>query len=575
MERHRSIQYQHSSFSRFKQRARQFGFAVFAGAAVLLASAAAPQETAGRSYARSVTTATGGIVATSQLLASQAGAEALARGGSAADAAIVANAVLAVLEPMMCGPGGDLFALHRTRAGELAGLNASGAAPAGLTIDKLRTLGLSGMPQTGIHTVTVPGAVAGWAALHQRYGRLPWKTLFEPAIRLARDGYAVPERIAEFWRVFTPMSCTDPECRRILLPRGEAPRFGEHYRNPELAVTFERIARGGASAFYRGPIARSILATSRRLGGTLQEGDLAGYEPEWVTPIAGRYRDWTIYELPPNSRGATVLQALNLLQQFPVPAGGPLSVEALHLRVEALRFAREDVELLTDPRTSEPPLARLVSQQHAAARAARFDAQHASCAAAPPQPRSDTTFIAVMDRDGNQISLIQSLATGDSGVVADGTGMLMQNRGLYFSFDPTHPNALAPGKRPSHTLMPAHMERGSQRIAFGFVGGPGQPAGQLQFISDIVDYGLNPQAALEQPQFAAAGNCTVRLEARFPVAVREALGALGHKVKVTPDYDDLMTLGQAVSLDTATGLRFGASSPRGDGAAIPEPPRWR
>jgi len=530
---------------------------------------------AGRSYARSVTAATGGIVATSQLLASQAGADVLARGGSAVDAAIAANAVLAVLEPMMCGPGGDLFALHRSADGVMSGLNASGPASSGLSIERLRALGHAEMPETGIHTVTIPGAVAGWAVLHRRFGRMRWADLFEPAILLARDGYAVPERVAEIWRAFIPDSCTDAECRRVLLPGGRAPRFGETYRNPELAGSLERIAREGAAAFYEGDIARRIVATSDRLGGTLRAADLADYEPEWVAPIQGRYRDWTIHQLPPNSRGATVLQALNFLQQFPVPAGGPLSAEAAHLRIEALRFAREDVEQLVDPRMGAPPLARLLSAEHARDRAAQFDASRASCAAQAAEPRSDTTFIAAMDREGNMVSLIQSLATGDSGVVADGTGMLLQNRGTYFSLDPAHPNALAPGRRPSHTLMPAHAVRGSLHMAFGFVGGTSQPAGQLQFLSDIVDYGLNMQAALEQPQFSVSADCRVYAEGRIPAETREALAVKGHVVEATPDYDDMMTIGQAVSFDTATGGRFGASSPRGDGAAIPEPPRTK
>lgn len=543
-----------------------------------LAHTALAAEAPGRAYARSVLASRDGIVATSQVVASQIGADILARGGSAVDAAVAANLALGVLEPQMGGPGGDLFALYRDAAtGELIGLNASGGAPAGQSAARLRALGLQQVPDSGIETVTVPGAVAGWAALHRRFGKLPWRELVRPAARLARDGFAVSERMAEFWQAYLPESCIDPECRQALMPGGRAPAFGETFRNPDLAYTLDVLAREGSKAFYRGSIAKAIIGTSTLLGGTMTLEDLAGYSPEWVTPLSSSYRGWTVYELPPNSRGAIVLEALKILEQFPAPADGPVGVDAMHLRVESLRIANASAIHLVDPRAGGRPVEWLFEEARARKEAATINASRAGCERleAREPPRSDTTFIAAVDAQGNMISLIQSLATGDSGVVIDGHGFLMQNRGIYFSLEPGHPNELAPGKRTSHTLTPAHMERDGVHIAFGVVGGPSQPAGQVQFISDIVDYGYNIQAALETPQFVLRPRCTLNVEQRVPMAVVDQLWQRGHEVKLTPPYDDLMTVGQAVQWDERTDTKLGASSPRGDGAALPATPRPR
>jgi len=529
----------------------------------------------GRNHARSVVASQQGIVATSQVIASQVGAEILARGGSAADAAIAANLVLGVVEPMMSGPGGDLFALHRDAAsGEITGLNASGWSPAGLDIEVLKKKGLSEMPRQGIDAVTVPGAVAGWAQLHARFGKLPWKALFAPAIRIATDGFAVSELISVDWKDALEPSCRDESCRSVLLPGGTAPAFGTIFRNPGMARALQLIADKGPAELYKGSVASAILATSARLGGTLAAADLSEYEVEWVKPISTTYRGWAVYQLPPNSRGIAVLEALNLFGTKAVP---PAGADAFHLRIETMRLADADVALIADPRTNAADGHALLSPDYTSERAQLIDEQRAQCIDKPGKPllpRSDTTFIAVVDRAGNMVSLIQSLATGESGVLVDGMGFLMQNRGAYFSLDPTEPNALAPRKRSSHTIIPALMEKDDAHIAFGFVGGPTQPIAQLQFISNVVDYGMNLQAALEAPHFDLARGCGIYLEGRVPQTVRDALQAKGHEIKLTRDFDPLMGVGQVVLWDSRTKMKYGASSPRGDGAAVPEPPTW-
>jgi len=528
-----------------------------------------------RAYGRAEVVSKTGIVATNQVLASQAGAQMLARGGSAVDAAIAANAVLSVLEPMMAGPGGDLFAIYRdAKTGKISGLNASGWAPSGLTIDFLKQKGMERMPARGIFSVTVPGCVDGWEKLHRRFGRLPWKELFAPAIYLADNGFPISDLIAEVWKVAFAASCTDEECRRVF--GAVVPQAGDFLKNPALASALKLIAEHGASAIYRGPISDAILRTSNRLGGTMTKSDLADFSSEWVEPISSTYRGWTVYEMPPNSRGSAVLESLNILGTFSEQTMRVANADTIHRRIEAMRLASADIEYVADPRMSRVAIADFITPEYARKRAALIDPEHAHCDVKPGAAdiAGDTTYLTVVDRDGNIISLIQSLATGMSDVVADQMGFVLQNRGGYFSLDPRQPNALAPRKRVSHTLLPALFEKGNLHAGLGFAGGPIQVMAQMQVISNIADLGMNLQAALEAPRFYSfdhGPNCKVVVENRMPVETRDGLARMGHRLELTGEYQEIAGFGQAVIFDSATGTKYGASDPRGDGAAIPEP----
>lgn len=531
----------------------------------------------GRSQARSMVITQRGIVATSHVLASQAGAQVLARGGSAVDAAIAANAVLAVVEPMSCGLGGDLFALHwEAKTGKLTGLNASGWAPRGLSLEYLKRRGYKAMPQQGILSVSVPGAVAGWAELHRRFGRRPWAELFQPAIYYARQGFPVTEIIAADWAAAREKLAADAEARRIFLPEGAPPSAGQLFRNPDLARAFEILARQGEHAFYRGLLRDAILKTSQRLGGVLAAEDFSEYQAEWVEPIWTTYRGWRIYELPPNSQGVAALQMLNILERFPLPEHPHASAQALHWKIEAQKLAYEDLRrFVADPRFAAVPLAGLLSKEYAAQRAAAIHPERAQCqASAGAPPPGDTVYLAAVDREGNMVSLIQSIYLHfGSGVVVEGMGFHLHNRAALFETDPAHPNALAPRKRPFHTIIPAFLEKDERRIAFGIMGGYNQAQAHVQFVSNLVDHGMNLQAALEAPRFTKLtfGGCDVMIESRFPSAVREELMRRGHVLQLLGDYSGTVGGGQAVMRDNRLRVHFGASSPRKDGAAVPEP----
>src|SRR5438309_3444295 len=458
-----------------------------------------------RSHARSMVITRYGIVATSHVQASQAGAQILARGGSAVDAAIAANAVLGVTEPMMNGIGGDLFAIYwDAKTAKLYGLNSSGWAPQGLTVEHLKARDVTAMPVHGIDSVTVPGAVAGWNALHGRFGHLPWKDVFQPAIFYAEKGYPVPELIHGFWEDAPEMFANDAVGRRVYLPNGKPPALGQIFQNPDLAKALRLVATDGANAFYRGEIARAILSTSQALGGTMSADDLAQFSPEWVDPISTAYRDWTIYELPPNGQGMAALEMLNIMEASAASPDGPLSVAELHKKIEAMKLAYADLgRYNADPRFAQVPVKGLLSKEYARQRAKLIDTNHANCEiSAGTPPTSDTTYLSVIDRDGNIVSLIQSnYEAFGSGITVGGMGFVLQDRGALFSLDPSSPNVLAPRKRPFHTIIPAFMERADQHIGFGIMGGANQPLAHAQFVSNVVDYGMNIQAALENARF--------------------------------------------------------------------------
>jgi gamma-glutamyltranspeptidase / glutathione hydrolase len=532
-----------------------------------------------RSTARSMVISDRGIVATSQTLASQAGAQILAHGGSAMDAAIAANAVLGVVEPESCGIGGDLFAIYYdAKTGKLTAINASGWAAKGQTIELLKSMGLTAMPQEGIQSVTVPGAVSGWSSLHKRFGRLPWNTLFQPAIYFADRGFPVTEIISAAWKETEEKLAKEPNAKRVLLPNGRTPAVGEVFRNPEMAAAYRLIATEGAPAFYRGAIARAILKTSERLGGKLSAADFAEFEPEWVQPISTEYRGWKVYELPPNGQGVAALEMLNMLSLFPMSEYEPRGADELHIQIEAQKLAYADLRrYIADPRFSKAPVEGLLSMGYARERAKLINAQRANCAVAPGVPptiHGDTIYLAAIDREGNIVSLIQSLYQHfGSGVVVDDYGFALQNRGGLFDLDPQHPNALAPRKRPFHTIIPAFMEKGDFHIGFGIMGGLNQSQAHAQFVSNLVDHGMNIQAALEAPRFTKLtfGGCDVMVENRIPLEVRERLMGRGHELQVMGDFSSQMGGGQVVLRDAKTGVNFAASSPRKDGAAVPEP----
>jgi len=532
-----------------------------------------------RTQARSMVITRQGIVATEQTLASQAGATILARGGSAADAAIAANAVMGVVEPMMNGMGGDLFAIEwDAKTGKLSGLNASGWAPGKLTPEFLKQKGFATMPETGIHSVTVPGCVRGWAELHKKFGRLPWSEIFQPAIYYAKNGFPVTEFVAAYWHGLQPKLEKDANARKVYLPGGAPPPLGSIYRNPEYARALELVASQGPEAYYAGPIAQAILKTSDRLGGTMTAKDLADYRPEWVQPISTTYHGWIVYEMPPNSQGMAALEMLNIMERFPLNQYGFASAESFHIKMEAQRLAYADLYRYNgDPRMAKIPVEGIISKDYAAERAAAIDLHHAHCDVLPGVPdrnTSETTYLTTVDRDGNIVSLIQSLYSPfGSGVVVDNYGFVLQNRGALFVLTPHHPDVLAPHKRPFHTIIPAFMEKGNVHIGFGIMGGANQAQAHAQFVSNIVDYGMNLQAALEAPRFTKmdTGGCDVMIEDRVPVAVRDALTKMGHVLKVRGDFATPMGGGQAVLHDAQSGVNYGGSSPRKDGAAVPEP----
>jgi gamma-glutamyltranspeptidase/glutathione hydrolase len=531
-----------------------------------------------RSYGRSVVMTDRGIVATSHYLASQAGAQVLAKGGSAMDAAIAANAVLGVTEPMMNGVGGDLFLIYwDAKSGRLYGLNASGWAPRKLSIEFLAKQGIATMPRDGIHSVTVPGVVDGWSQAHQRFGKLPWKDLFPSAIYYAEHGYAVPEIIHAYWTAEEPKMQKTAEARRVFLPAGKAPELGARFSNPDLAKTLRLIAEQGRDAFYKGEIAQAIVQTSTSFGGAMQLEDLADFSAEWVEPISIDYRGWKVYELPPNVQGMAALEMLNIMGTFQPDAAGPQGTVELHKKIEAMKLAYADLyRYNADPRFAKVPVQSLLSPAYAAQRAALIDPNKANCNPGAGKPStSDTTYLAVVDREGNIASMIQSNYSGfGSGVVVNGMGFALQTRGALFTLDAGHPNALQPRKRPFHTIIPAFMERGDVHIGFGIMGGANQPLAHAQFVSNLVDYRMNIQGAVEAPRFTVAGNsvtCDVVIESRVKPDVLQALRDKGHNLDVRKEYTSLMGRGQAVVHNTKTGMNWAASDPRADGVAEPEP----
>ncbi len=553
-------------------------FFVAAGAMAMIAVNSNAQD---RSQTRSMVISKGGIVASESPLASQAGVRILERGGNAVDAAIATNAMMGVVEPMMNGMGGDLFVIvYDAKANKLYGLNASGWAPKGLTIEHLHGLGLKDMPQSGVNSITVPGVVDGWQKLADKFGRKKLKEDLAAAIRTAQDGFPVPEWDAAYWAAEVDLLRTDDAAASLYLPGDHAPHVGDVFKNPDLAGSLQQIAEHGRDAFYKGEISKKILDAMKRHNGTMTAQDLAEYSAEWVEPISTTYRDWTVFEMPPNGQGMGALEMLNIMETFPLGQKdwGFGSVNTLHSEIEAQKLAYADMaKYLGDPRGQKIPSATLISKKWAAERAKLIDAEKANCdvKAGEIPGGSDTTYLSVVDRDGNMVSLIQSnYAAFGSGIVAAGTGFALQNRGGLFELDPASPDSLAGHKRPRHTIIPGFAQRGDTRIAFGIMGGWNQAQAHAQFIANIADFKMNIQAAVEAPRFRKINftGCDVVMESRFHGKVAEELKAKGHNIQVVGPFTSSVGGGQAVLRDFATGVNYGASDPRKDGQAAAELP---
>jgi gamma-glutamyltranspeptidase/glutathione hydrolase len=528
--------------------------------------------------------AKGGIVATSQTLASQAGAATLDQGGSAVDAAIAANAVLGVTEPVTNGIGGDLLAIvYDAKTKRLYGLNATGRAPAGLSLAALKEKGIAGKPPShSIHMVTVPGAVAGWDVLHSKFGKLRFADLMAPAIYYANEGFPVQERMARLWDQYGSRLAEVPGFSDVFLPGGKPPKAGEIFQNKQLAESLKLIAKNGRDGFYKGPLAKRMIEYSLQQGGTLAASDLETYQPEWVEPVSSTYRGWTVSELPPSSIGVAALSMLNIMEHFPLAEYGQNSARALHVMIEAKKLAYADLSKYDgDPAASQIPTAALLSKSLAAERAKLIDPSQAHCQVLPSDLSAklnsigkDTTYLSVVDGEGNIVSLIQSVYNEfGSGLVVPGAGFPLHDRGALFDFEPGKANSLAPHKRPVTTLMPGFMQKDDIRIGFGIMGGFNQAQAHAQFVSNLVDFGFNIQAALEAPRFTKLNfdGCDVQIESPVPQSTRDELTKFGHQLRVLAPNSYAMGRGNAV-MTNGKDVHFGASDPRGDGEAIPQSP---
>jgi gamma-glutamyltranspeptidase/glutathione hydrolase len=525
---------------------------------------------------RSLVLAKNGMVATSQPLAAVAGLRAMMEGGNAVDAAVTAAAVLNVVEPMSTGVGGDMFALvWDNRDKKVLAINGSGRAPASASLAELRAAGHTRMPDFGAHSVTVPGAVHGWEAILRAKGAMPLSEALKPAIRYAEEGFPVSEVIAFQWSRDLEKLTRRPSGQEMLL-EGRPPRHGEVMRLPALGRTLRSIAEGGAEAFYKGEIASRMAAFVQEQGGWLSTQDLAGHTSNWEEPISTDYRGVTCWECPPNGQGIAVLEALNIAEGFDIKGMGPQSPDAYHHLIESMRLAFADAfRYVADPSRARVPTAELASKSYAAARRSLINPRRAM--ESVPYGRvlagGDTVYISAVDGEGNACSFIYSIfANFGTGMVVPDTGIVLHNRGSLFSLDPDHPNALAPNKRPYHTIIPAMATVGGELyLCYGVMGAFMQPQGHLQVISNMVDFGMDPQAALNALRFMVVENGVALEEGVSPELVR-ALEDRGHRVKTISGYQRAIAGGlgggQVIQRDPETGVLRGGSEPRKDGCAV-------
>jgi gamma-glutamyltranspeptidase/glutathione hydrolase len=537
----------------------------------------------GRSFAtRSEVIARYGMAATSHPLATQIALDTLKRGGSAVDAAIAANAALGLMEPVGSGIGGDLFAIvwdAKTR--KLYGLNASGRSPYGLTLERLRSEGRQSIPLVGPLPVSVPGCVDGWFELHKRFGRLPMQQILAPAIGYAHQGFPVTELIAYYWDRGLRALKDQPNFAETFAPGGEAPRKGQIFRNPDLARTLEKIAVGGRDAFYKGELAEVMDAFCRREGCFLRLRDLAEHTSTWVEPLSTNYRGYDVWELPPNGQGIAVLQMLNILEGFDLRAMGHNSAAYLHHHVEAKKLAYEDrAKFYADPEFSDIPVAELISKEYARRRRELINPTRAARRVAAGDPRlerGDTVYLTVADNDRNMVSLIQSNYAGfGSGLVPDGLGFVLQNRGALFTLEEGRFNTYAPHKRPFHTIIPGFVTRnGKPWLSFGVMGGAMQPQGHVQILCNLIDFGMNLQEAGDAPRYRHMGSSQptgevmtgggeLALESGIDVETKRELARMGHRLRfVSGGFGGY----QAILYDAEHGVYIGASESRKDGQA--------
>jgi len=547
-------------------------------------SALSENRPVGKNFAtRSEVLARHGMVCTSQPLATQAGLDVLKQGGSAVDAAIAANAVLGVVEPMNCGMGGDLFAIvWDAKTQKLYGLNASGRSPYSLTLDHFRSNHLEKIPERGPLSISTPGCVDGWFELHGRFGKLPMAKVLSHAVEQARDGFPVSEVIGFDWAGSAATLKLQPGFAATYLVDGRAPRKGEVFRNPGLAETLSRISAGGRDAFYRGELPRAMGKFVGANGGFLSERDLAEHKSEWVEPVPTNYRGYDVWELPPNTQGIAALQMLNILEGYDLRSHGFGSKEHVHLFVEAKKLAFEDrARFYADPDFSKIPVRELVSKGYAASRRKLIDPQHSAKSYEPGNPllnHGDTIYLTTADEDGNMVSLIQSLYFGfGSGVCPEGLGFALQDRGALFDLKEGEPNSYAPHKRPFHTIIPAFITRqGKPFVSFGVMGGQMQPQGHVQIVLNLVDFGMNLQEAGDAPRIQHTGlseptgekaedGGQVSLEFGFRSETERDLVGLGHKVgrAATGTFGGY----QAIMVDLTNHVYYGASESRKDGQA--------
>ncbi len=531
---------------------------------------------------RSVVLARNGIIATSQPLASAAGLAVLQQGGNAIDAAVTAAAVLSVVEPTMNGIGGDLFALvYDPKTKSVRALNASGRAPAAATVEEFKRRNLQSIPYRGELSVSVPGVVDGWHELLSKHGTITLERALQPAIRYARDGYAVSEIIAYQWKDQESTLSRDPAAAATFLVDGKAPHTGDVFKNTKLAASLEQIAKGGRDAFYRGTLAKAIADDMQRRKGLLTAADLAAHKSDWTEPIATNYRGYDVLEFGPNTQGVVALEMLNILEGFDLKALGHNSAAYLHLLVEAKKIAFADRDAwLADPATTPPDaLKKMLSKQYAAERRKEIDRERAARDYKPlsiggaspagedrPIAHGDTIYLTAADKDGNVVSLIQSIYEAfGAGIVAGDTGITLHNRGSLFSLRDGHPNLLAPGKRPFHTLVPAMvMKDGRPWLSFGVMGGDMQPQGHVQVLLNLIEFGMNVQEAGEAPRFRHSAQ-NLMIESAISPEARFGLDARGHRLtSAVGSFGGF----QGILFDHRTGVMMGGSDPRKDGLAI-------
>jgi gamma-glutamyltranspeptidase / glutathione hydrolase len=534
---------------------------------------------------RSMVVSKFGIVSTPQFLASQAGAHILEQGGNAIDAAIAANAVMGVVQPYVNGIGGDLFMVYyESKTGKVYGLNSSGWTPKALTIDYLKSKGVTEINPIGVESIDVPGAVAGWDAMRTRFGTLPFSQLLAPAIYYAQNGFPLAERNARYW--ISKRLMDQPGWKETYDIWPTAPQAGDLFTNPALANSLRQIAAKGRDAYYNGPMTETMVKFLDAHGGTHTLEDFRDFQPEWVEPVSTTYRGWTVYELPPNGQGIAALSMLNIMEHFPMAQYGHNSVDALQVMIEAKKLAYADMYKYDgDPRFTPVPVKELISKDLAEQRAKLIEMNTAACQVIPSNITAElnkhgnsTIYLSTIDKDGNIVSLIQSNYAGyGTGFVAPGLGFSFHNRGAGFQLTPGLPNSLEGHKRPLHTIIPAFMEKGDIHIGFGIMGGWNQAQAHAQFVANIVDYGMNVQAALEQPRFTkdTFEGCDVQMEETVPADVRAGLKQRGHQIKLLEPLSFSVGQGAAVARDSSRKVNFAAGDPRSDGAAIPQEPNVR